>query len=59
MNHINKMIKQYFVKNYKEDELQVVWDQQTINQASTIIIKYRNSIDLLMGNKKISLSNLI
>lgn len=53
------MIKQYFVKNYKEDELQVVWDQQTINQASTIIIKYRNSIDLLMGSKKISLSNLI
>ena len=46
-------------RNYKEDELQVVWAPIIINLASISFLNNRNSIDLLMANKKISLSNLI
>ncbi len=46
-------------RNYKEDELQVVWVPIIINLASMSFLNNRNSIDLLMANKKISLSNLI
>jgi hypothetical protein len=46
-------------RNYKEDELQVVWVLIIINLASISFLNNRNSIDLLMANKKISLSNLI
>ncbi len=54
------MIKKLFSsRNYKEDELQVVWVLIIINLASISFLNNRNSIDLLMANKKISLSNLI
>lgn len=59
MTHNNKMTKLFYAKNYKDVVHQVVWVQLTTNPAGMRIFIFRNSIDLLMGSKKISLSNLI